>query len=93
MKIGDLLVTEDKMRVGIILEGAHDWFHRRGEDYDEEPNLFYIYWVDVLNGEEDKTMIIGQLGMIVNVSIFTGKTNLLESTLQSIVFMLAVYCI
>ena len=56
MKIGDLIVTNDGKKIGIILEGARDWFHRKGEKYiDEEPNLFYVYWVDVESGEKKTT--------------------------------------
>ena len=72
MKIGDLLITEDRTRVGIILEGAHDWFHRRGEDYDEEPNLFYIYWVDVLNGEKQKTWHKENESVVTSSTVYEG---------------------
>ena len=72
MKIGDLLVTEDKSKIGIILEGARDWFHRRGEDFGGEPNLFYIYWVNIDNGEKAKTWHKENEPVVTSSTVYEG---------------------
>lgn len=73
MKIGDLIVTKDRTKVGIILEGARDWFNKRGEDFDGlEPNLFYIYWVDVENGEKKKTWHKETEAVVTDATVYEG---------------------
>ncbi len=47
MKIGDLIITEDCCKVGLILEGVLNWFDSKEFNETEgPPNLFYIYWID-----------------------------------------------
>ena len=73
MKIGDLIVTKDETKVGIILEGARDWFNRRGESFEGlEPNLFYIYWIDVVNGEKQKTWHKQNEAVVVEATVYDG---------------------
>jgi hypothetical protein len=73
MKIGDLIVTEDESQIGVILEGAHNWFHRRGEEYNETPNLFYIYWININNGEKFKTWHKETESIVANSTIYEGQ--------------------
>ena len=73
MKIGDLIVTEDESQIGVILEGAHNWFHRRGEEYNEIPNLFYIYWININNGEKFKTWHKETESIVANSTIYEGQ--------------------
>ena len=73
MKIGDLIVTEDESQIGVILEGAHNWFHRRGEEYNEVPNLFYIYWININNGEKFKTWHKETESIVANSTIYEGQ--------------------
>jgi hypothetical protein len=73
MKIGDLIVSEDESQIGIILEGARDWFRRKGEKlFNENPNLFYIYWVNLDNGERFKTWHKESESIVANATVYEG---------------------
>ena len=72
MKIGDLIVTKDRTKIGIILEGARDWFNRRGEDFEGEPNLFYIYWVNVDSGKRSKKWHKENEPVVIDATVYEG---------------------
>jgi|TARA_Y100000385_G_C12781547_1_gene503723 hypothetical protein len=75
MKVGDLVVTDDEAKFGIVLDGARDWFHRRGDKYidmDKEPNLFYIYWVDITTGKKQSMWHKETESIILSSTVYGG---------------------